>query len=77
MSAHDVLLAMLPEHLLLAGILLLIGFEVVSLEVRSVAALAVAVVLAATAAAFWLATTGYAGSPFAGQFSVAPAGSAA
>jgi NADH-quinone oxidoreductase subunit N len=77
MSAHDILLAMLPEHLLLAGILLLIVFEIVSLEVRSVVALAVAVVLAATAAAFWLATTGYTGTPFEGQFSVAPAGSAA
>jgi len=76
MSAHDVLLAMLPEHLLLAGILLLIGFEVLSLELKSVAALAVAVVLAATAAAFWLAATGYEGAPFAEQFSVAPAGSA-
>ena len=41
MNAHDILLAMLPEHLLLAGILLLIVFEIVSLEVRSVVALAV------------------------------------
>jgi len=76
MSAHDVLLAMLPEHLLLAGILLLIAFEVASLELRSVVVVAVGAVLAATAAAFWLATSGYEGTPFAGQFSVAPAGSA-
>ena len=77
MSARDVLIAMLPEHLLLLGMLLLIGVEIVSREARSVVALSLAAVLAATAAAFWLAASGYAGTPFAGQFSVAPAGSAA
>jgi NADH-quinone oxidoreductase subunit N len=75
MSAHDVLIAMLPEHLLLAGMLLLIMVEIIAQQTRSVVALALASVLAATATAFWLAASGYAGTPFAGQFSVTPAGS--
>jgi NADH-quinone oxidoreductase subunit N len=61
---------MLPEHLLLAGILLLIGIEIVAREPRSALVPSVAVVVAAAAAALWLAARGHTGTPFAGQFAV-------
>src|SRR5512134_2472892 len=73
MNWQDVLLAMLPEHLLLIGIVLLIVLELVSDRPRGALALAVLTVVAATAAAALLATSGYASAPFAGHFSVNPA----
>jgi NADH-quinone oxidoreductase subunit N len=73
MSFHTVLLAMLPEHLLLLGIVLLIGIEVAGQRAqRASLTVALASVAAAAAAAAWLALGGYAAAPFAGQFSVAP-----
>jgi NADH-quinone oxidoreductase subunit N len=68
----DALKAMMPEHILLAGIIVLIVLEIAG-KGRSVALL-VSIVFAAAAAsaAFWLASTGYAAAPFAGQFSVTP-----
>jgi len=73
MNWQDVLLAMLPEHLLLLGIVLLIVLELVSDRPRGALGLALLAVVAATAAAALLATKGYAAAPFAGHFSVNPA----
>ena len=73
MNWQDVLLAMLPEHILLVGIVLLIVLELVSDRPRGALALALLTVAAATAAAALLATQGYAAAPFAGHFSVDPA----
>ncbi|HEX7440613.1 MAG TPA: NADH-quinone oxidoreductase subunit N [Caldimonas sp.] len=71
MSSQAVLTAMLPEHLLLLGIVLLIGMEIAG---RTRASLAVALlsVGAAAVAAASLSFDGYAAAPFAGQFSVDP-----
>jgi NADH-quinone oxidoreductase subunit N len=76
-NAQELLVAMLPEHLLLAGILLLTGIEIVSRKTRSVVTPAVAAVAAAAAAAFWLAARGYTGTPFTAQFSIDTAVSSA
>lgn len=76
MNWQDVLTAMLPEHLLLAGILLLLGQEIVSGREQGGFLIAVATVAAATVAACWLSSTGYAGSPFPGHYSADPAASA-
>jgi len=73
MNWQDVLLAMLPEHLLLTGIVLVIFLELVSDRPRGALALTVVAVVAATAAAALLAGKGYAAAPFAGHFSVNPA----
>jgi len=73
MNWSDVLLAMLPEHLLLVGIVLVIFLELVSDRPRGALALTVVAVVAATAAAALLAGKGYAAAPFAGHFSVNPA----
>ena len=72
MNWHDVLLAMLPEHMLLLGIVLLIVLELVSDRPRGALALSLLAVVAATAAAALLASTGYSAAPFAGHFSVDP-----
>jgi len=74
---QDILTAMLPEHLLLAGIVLLIGVEIVADKPRGALAISLLAVVAAAAAALWLSSTGYAASPFAGQYAVAPATSLA
>jgi NADH-quinone oxidoreductase subunit N len=73
MNWGDVLLAMLPEHILLIGIVLLIVIELVSDRARGALALAIVTVAASTAVAAALATNGYSSAPFAGQFSVNPA----
>jgi NADH-quinone oxidoreductase subunit N len=65
--------AMLPEHLLLLGMVLLVGLEVIGRSGRLSWAVALACVGAAAAAAAGLALQGYAAAPFAGHFSVAPA----
>jgi NADH-quinone oxidoreductase subunit N len=67
---QDILTAMLPEHILLVGMLLLLGIEIRSGRERGGFLLAVTTVAAAAAAAVWLAASGYAGSPFPGHFSV-------
>jgi NADH-quinone oxidoreductase subunit N len=73
MSWQDVFFAMLPEHLLLAGIVVLIGAEIVTRRARGGLVIALASVAAAAAAATWLNLTGYAGTPFPGQYSISPA----
>ena len=73
MTSHTVLTAMLPEHLLLLGIVLLIGLEVAGRGRRFALAVALVCVAAAAAAAARLALDGYTAAPFAGLFSVDPA----
>jgi len=70
MNWTQVLVAMLPEHLLLAGIVLLLLLDVLSERPRGQLAVALAAVVAATLAASVLAIAGYAATPFAGQLSV-------
>jgi len=69
---HDILTAMLPEHILLAGMLLLLGREIASRRERGGYLIAVAAVVAATLAAVWLAASGYVSAPFPGHYSVGP-----
>jgi NADH-quinone oxidoreductase subunit N len=74
MNGTTVLTAMLPEHLLLVGMVLLVGLEIAGGRGRR-ACLAVALVAVAAAAlaACSLALQGYTATPFPGQFSVDPA----
>lgn len=74
MNWTEVVVAMLPEHLLLAGICVLILVEVFMPKPRGALAIALAAVIAATAAAASLGFGGYEAAPFAGQFSVSPTG---
>jgi NADH-quinone oxidoreductase subunit N len=70
MIGRDVLMAMLPEHLLLLGIVLLIVLEIAGLARRAALMIALAAVAAAVWAAAQLSFDGYAAAPFAGHFSV-------
>jgi NADH-quinone oxidoreductase subunit N len=72
MNWHAVLVALAPENLLLAGIVLLLVFEIASRRTRDGFWLALLAVLAAAAAALMLFVDGYAAAPFPGHFSVAP-----
>ncbi len=65
--------ALLPEHLLLLGVVLVIVLEIAGHGRRWSLAVALASVVAAAAAAAGLALQGYSAAPFAGHFSVAPA----
>ena len=73
MNTQDALMAMLPEHLLLGGIVLVIIMEVLGRGSRSALWVALGTVIAASGAAFMLSNAQYAAAPFAGQFSVTPA----
>jgi NADH-quinone oxidoreductase subunit N len=73
MNWHDVFTAMLPEHILLAGLVLLLLVEIVKGENNDGFFLAFLTVAAATVAACTLYSQGYSGSPFGGHFLVAPA----
>jgi len=72
MNVTLVLTAMLPEHLLLAGIVALLWREIAGGKSRAAMWLALASVYAACAAALALALQGFAAAPFPGQLSVAP-----
>jgi hypothetical protein len=72
MNWQAVLLAMAPENLLLAGIVLLPAFEIASRRTRDGFWIALVAALAAVLAALWLFVDGYSAAPFAGQFSVDP-----
>jgi NADH-quinone oxidoreductase subunit N len=65
-----VAVAMLPEHLLLAGIVVLLGLEIARGTPREAYVVSLAGVTLATAAAVWLALGGFEVAPFPGQFSV-------
>ncbi len=73
MNATVVLTAMLPEHLLLAGLVLLLAMEIVSDRPRGLLVVSVLSVAAAALAAAWLAASGYSAAAFPGQHSVDPA----
>lgn len=70
MIGRDVLMAMLPEHLLLLGIVVLLVLDVAGLTQRAALAVALAAVAAAVLAAAGLSLSGQAAAPFAGHFSV-------
>jgi len=70
MNTTAVLLAMLPENLLLVGIVLVIVLEIAGRAERAALAVAFACVAAAAWSALQLALDGYAATPFPGQFSV-------
>ncbi len=70
-----ILTAMLPEHLLLAGMLAILGLEIRSGRSRDGFAFAVLFVAAAAVAALWLYATGFAGAPFLHHFSLDPGSS--
>jgi NADH-quinone oxidoreductase subunit N len=72
MNAQEILTAMLPEHLLLAGIVVLLCLELVAGRARGAFAVSMLAVAAAAAAAIGLFATGYAAEAFAGQYSVDP-----
>ncbi len=73
MISHAVLTAMMPEHLLLLGIVLLIAIEIAGHWQRATLAVALVCVGAAALTALKLSLSGYSAAPFAGQFSVDPA----
>ncbi len=72
MNWTELFTAMLPEHLLLAGIVVLIILDIVSERSRGALAVALASAAAAAAAAFWLYSSGVDASPFGGQYSIDP-----
>jgi NADH-quinone oxidoreductase subunit N len=72
MSGQAILTAMLPEHLLLVGIVLLIVLEIGGSR-RGALIVSVLAVAAAAAIAFMLHLSGYTAAPFAGHFSAGPA----
>ncbi len=77
MNWADVFEAMLPEHVLLAGLVLLLCLEIVKGRSRDGFAVTFLVLVVAAAAALTLHTQGYAGSPFPGHFAISPATSLA
>ena len=72
MSWQDVFTAMLPEHLLLAGIVVLVGMEIVWTRPRGALPVSLLAVVAAAAAAVSIYVGGYNAAPFAGQYSIDP-----
>ncbi len=75
MSWPTIVTALLPEHLLLMGIVLLLVLEIAPGPRRGAFAVALVAVSAATLAAAWLYATGYAAAPFPDQYSVDPVAS--
>jgi NADH-quinone oxidoreductase subunit N len=67
-----ILTSMLPEHLLLVGMLAILGLEIVSGRSRDGFLLAVGFTAAAALAALWLYVTGFTGAPFPYHFVVQP-----
>jgi NADH-quinone oxidoreductase subunit N len=75
MNWNAFLIGLLPEHFLLAGVVLLIVLAIASERGRGSAALALACVAGAALSAAALGLQGFAGAPFPGQLSVSPAAS--
>jgi NADH-quinone oxidoreductase subunit N len=73
MNAPGFFLAMLPEHLVLLGMVLLLVLDVLGRGRNAALPLALACVAAAALVALVLALQGYSAAPFAGHFSVDPA----
>ncbi len=72
MNWVEVLIAMAPESILLAGIVVLIALEIGGARERSALPVAFLAMIAAAAAATWLSLNGYAIEAFPGHFSVDP-----
>ncbi len=70
MTGTSFLTAMLPEHLLLLGIVVLLALEIASDKPRGALAISLLAVGAAAAAAAWLHFAGYSADPFPGNYSV-------
>ena len=70
MNWQSIVSGMLPEHLLLIGIVLLLVLEIASDKPRGALGLSLVIVGGASAAAAWLHFTGYAAAPFPGHFSL-------
>jgi NADH-quinone oxidoreductase subunit N len=72
---QTILTAMLPEHLLLAGIVVLLGLEIGAPRARGtlVLGVALAATVAAALAALWLNAIHYSGAPFPGHYGIGPA----
>ena len=70
MNWPQLLLCMLPENLLLLGIILLIGADIVQARPRGAQMISLLAVLGAAFGAAWLGLGGYGGNPFPGHFSV-------
>ncbi|MEP6766800.1 MAG: NADH-quinone oxidoreductase subunit N, partial [Gemmatimonadaceae bacterium] len=64
--------SMLPEHLLLLGIVKMLGIEILPSWRKWAMPLSVLFVAAAAGVAGWMYATGFSGTPFPGQFSVTP-----
>ena len=77
MNVHDALFAMLPEHVLLAGLVLLLALEMLLDRPRIAAYVGLLAVAGALGAAVWLGASGFAAAPFAGAYAVDPSASAA
>ncbi|HEX9208317.1 MAG TPA: NADH-quinone oxidoreductase subunit N [Steroidobacteraceae bacterium] len=77
MNWAEVIKAMLPEHVLLVGILVLLCLEIAKGRPRDGFAVAFLTLVVAAAAALNLHAGHYVGLPFPGHFSVVPAGSLA
>jgi len=74
MSWIDSGIAMLPEHFLLAGIVILIAVEIAApLRKQGTLLVSLLAVSFAAAVAIWLSSTGFAFAAFAGHYSVDPA----
>jgi len=72
MNATAAVIALAPEHLLLAGIVALIVLDIVSGRSRAALPLAITFVGLAAVAAAVLGATGWTGAPFPGQLSLTP-----
>ena len=70
MSWVNILFAMAPENILLAGIIVLIGLEVAEADERSALAVSLIALVSACFVATWLAMNGYAFDAFPGHYSV-------
>ena len=77
MSVTAIFTALLPEHLLLLGIIVIMGLDIMGGRERDATVVALIAVIAATMAAALLYFGGYAAAPFLGQFSVGPQSSLA
>lgn len=72
MPGNDVLRAMLPEHLLLGGMVMLILLALLKQSRAFALPVAALVILASSGAAFWLASIGLDTEPFVNQLVVNP-----
>jgi NADH-quinone oxidoreductase subunit N len=73
MNLQTFLVTLLPEHCLIAALVLLLVIDIVAKRPRGAAEVTLALVAASALAAAWLYASGATGSPFGDQFIVDPA----